>query len=358
MNRILARAIFTASLLASPVQAEPTETPARPESFVLAFGSCLRQQEPQPVWKTLQRLAPDALVLGGDNIYSDTGSYLLQREPARIGKAYAELAANPDWAALRAHTTVFATWDDHDYGRNDGGADYPHKAAAKTFFMDFFAVPPDAPMRRRPGIYDAHWLQHDAQRLQIVLLDTRTFRSPLVPATPDASCPRRRWGQNTAADATVLGEDQWTWLAARLAEPAELHLLVSSIQVIPEEHCYEKWANFPRERARLLALLGRASAPVLILSGDRHLGEISRLPADAEREWPLVEITSSGLNSAGAGEGEQNRHRALPQNVRVDNFATLDIRRGSGAPVVGLSLRAAQDAAVIQEFELRYPEVD
>ena len=38
--------------------------------------------------------------------------------------------------------------------------------------------------------------------------------------------------------------------------------------------------------------------PVLILSGDRHLGEISRLPADAEREWPLVEITSSGLNSA------------------------------------------------------------
>jgi hypothetical protein len=45
-----------------------------------------------------------------------------------------------------------------------------------------------------------------------------------------------------------------------------------------------------------------------------------------------VEITSSGLNSAGAGEGEQNRHRALPQNVRVDNFATLTSAAGAAHP--------------------------
>lgn len=355
MRPTLSRLIIPLVLCAGLVHAAPGATAAGSGALVLAFGSCLRQQEPQPVWKTLQRLAPDALVLGGDNVYSDTGSYLLRPEPSRIGTAYAELAANPDWSALRERTTVFATWDDHDYGRNDGGADYPHKEAAKAFFMDFFSVPPDAAMRQRPGIYDAHWLQPDGQRVQLLLLDTRSFRSPLVPATPNASCPRRRWGQNTAGDATVLGEEQWRWLTARLAEPAALHLLVSSIQVIPEEHCYEKWSNFPAERKRLLDLLAQASAPVLILSGDRHLGEISQLPADDTRRWPLVELTSSGLNSAGAGEGEANRYRALPDNVRVDNLATVRIERDGASPVVGLSLLAAQDGSVLQQLGIRYP---
>jgi len=354
MRRVLSCICIPFALFAGLVHAAAPTMTAQSEPLVLAFGSCLRQQEPQPVWRTLQRLAPDALVLGGDNVYSDTGSYLLRPEPARIGTAYAELAANPDWAALRARTPVFATWDDHDYGRNDGGADYPHKVAAKAFFMDFFAVPADAPMRDRPGIYDAHWLQQGAQRIQLVLLDTRTFRSPLVPAERDATCPRRRWGQNTAPDATVLGEEQWRWLSERLSEPADMHVVVSSIQLVPEEHCYEKWANFPLERARMLELLARASAPTLILSGDRHLGEISRLPSDDKRRWPLVELTSSGLNSAGAGEGEANRHRALPGNVREDNVATVSISRVQGSPAVKLSLLAARDGSVLQQLEQHY----
>lgn len=341
--------------LSHGASAQPASaTPQKP--LLLVFGSCLRQQAPQPVWKTLRALAPDLLVLGGDNVYSDVGSYLLRPEPARIGRAYAELAANADWAALRATVPVYATWDDHDYGRNDGGADYPHKAASKEYFMSFFGIVPTSPMRRREGVYDAHWITHDGRRIQLLLLDTRSFRSPLVAAGTDADCPRRRWGQNDAPEATMLGAAQWAWLGAQLREPADLHLLVSSIQVIPDSHCYEKWSNFPRERARLLDEIDGASAPVLILSGDRHLGEISRLPEHGKRHWPLLELTSSGLNSAGAGEGERNRYRAMDENVRVDNFATLEIRRSGASTAVGLALRASEDGRVLQQLDTRFPD--
>lgn len=347
--------MLLAGTLASPAQvsAQTAQTAARP--MLLAFGSCLRQQAPQPVWNTLHTLAPDALVLGGDNVYSDTGSYLLRPEPARIAKAYAELAANPEWAALRARLPLYATWDDHDYGRNDAGAEYPHKVASKGFFMEFFRVPADAAMRSRDGVYDAHWLAHDGRRIQLLLLDTRSFRSPLVSAPPDAACPRMRWGRNEAPDATLLGAAQWAWLAGRLAEPADLHLVVSSIQVIPDAHCYEKWANFPRERERLLSMLDGASAPVLILSGDRHLGEISRLPANAARHWPLLELTSSGLNSARVSTDapEPNAYRALPTNVREDNFATIGIAWDGPAPALSLALRASGDGRILQQFEAR-----
>lgn len=345
MGRRLRNILLGLGLLAaSAAQAAP---------FTLAFGACLRQYEPQPVWKGVLAAKPDVFVFGGDNVYTDTGGYLLRGEPARIGVAYGELAANPDFARLRKDVPVYATWDDHDYGRNDAGAEYPYKAESKAFFMVFFGVPADAPMRSREGIYDAHWLEHEGRRIQLILLDTRSFRSPLVPGVVDTVCPRVRWARNEAPDATVLGAAQWAWLEQRLAEPADVHVVVSGIQVIPTEHCYEKWANFPHERRRLLGLLADASAPALVLSGDRHLAEISQLQF-AEGQGALLELTSSGMNSAGAGEGERNRFRVKPDNVREDNFATLSFDWTKSALRIGLAIRGA-DGGWLQQVEAEHP---
>jgi alkaline phosphatase D len=163
---------------------------AHAELFTLAFGSCLHQQRAQPVWQGVLTTAPDVFVFGGDNVYADIGLNALRAEPARIGRAYAELATNRGWQALRARVPVYATWDDHDYGRGDAGAEYPYKHASKQFFMDFFAIPPEAPMRAREGIYDAHWLRHENRRIQLILLDTRSFRSPMIAGSTDAACRR------------------------------------------------------------------------------------------------------------------------------------------------------------------------
>jgi hypothetical protein len=50
---------------------------------------------------------------------------------------------------LIVHERHLATWDDHDYGLNDAGTEYPHKKVSQEMFLDFFGVPPDSP-RRRP----------------------------------------------------------------------------------------------------------------------------------------------------------------------------------------------------------------
>jgi alkaline phosphatase D len=119
------------------------------------------------------------------------------------------------------------------------------------------------------------------------------FRSPLKkdPANPKVTIP------NNDPDATVLGEGQWAWFERRLREPAEIRVVISSIQLISAEHGSEKWENFPKERARFLELLRRTQAAgVVVVSGDRHLAEISALtPADGA-PYTLYDLTTSGLN--------------------------------------------------------------
>jgi len=309
------------------------------QTTTLAFGSCLRQWKPQPVWSAVLAERPDAFVFLGDNVYTDKGPLRHADEPGRIEQAYARLAEDAGFASLRASIPIYATWDDHDYGRNDGGREYPWKHRSKRVFLDFFSVPEAAEERSRSGIYTVRYLDQGDRRIQIILLDTRFFRSPLKVAPTANGCPRRKLLPNKGPDATLLGEAQWAWLEKTLRTPADLRIIVSSIQVIPDEHCFEKWANFPTERERLFQLIRDSAADgVVILSGDRHLGEISRLPADIVG-YPLFEVTASGLNSAGAGRGEQNRYRITDDNVREDHFGVLQIDWLQPEPSLHISLK-------------------
>jgi len=54
----------------------------------IAFGSCLRQWKPQPVWQGIISSNPDLFIFLGDNVYTDTGPYRFQKEPERIEAAY------------------------------------------------------------------------------------------------------------------------------------------------------------------------------------------------------------------------------------------------------------------------------
>jgi alkaline phosphatase D len=320
------------------------------QPVTIAFGSCLRQWKPQPVWDGILTVEPQAFLFIGDNVYTDTGLYRFKAEPERIDKAYRELADVEGFQRLARKVHIYGTWDDHDYGRNNAGADYPYKEQSKAYFLDFFKVPSDAPEHQRPGIYASRYLDTEVGTIQIILLDTRTFRSPLIYGDTDAQCPNSRLIPNADLEATMLGESQWQWLASELSRPAALRLIVSSIQVIPDQHCFEKWANFPRQRHRLLELLGNIEEgrPVL-LSGDRHLAEISRY--DGGENGPLFEITASGMNSAGAGEGEANRYRVTPDNVRSDNFGVVLLDVDNGEQELVLQIRGV-DGAVLQEVKL------
>lgn len=287
-----------------------------PQTEIL-FGSCLFQRRPYPILATIAERRPDLFIFMGDNIYADTIN------PQIMRREYAKLAANPLYQRLLATCPVLATWDDHDYGANDAGADFPMREDSQQLFLDFWNVPPDSARRARPGIYDSWLIGPAGRQVQILLLDTRYFRDPLQSGSQPATVARGPYVPNPAG--TLLGESQWRWLEQELVQPARLRLIVSSIQVIPVESGWEGWANFPAERRRLLELLGRLRVTgVILLSGDRHFAEISRL--EREGAYPLYEITSSALNLRfPAAKPNPNQFR-LGGYYLEENFGSVEIQ--------------------------------
>ena len=322
--------IFTAYLyyqaLESQVEGGPDARVQDPVADILtiAFGSCNRTSEPQDYWQTIGRHEPDSWLWLGDNIYADTN------DPAQMEADYTAQKNQQDYAAFAAAVpSLYGIYDDHDYGKNDAGKEWEIKAEAKSLAADFFDIPTDAPVRQRDGLYQAYDISGAGLTVRLILLDTRYFRDPLTPST----VPGERYTPDPSAD--VLGEEQWAWLENELrSSTADAHLIVSSIQVIPSEHGWEKWANMPAARERLLALIQstRPNLPIL-LSGDRHLGEISRIDRGG---YSIFELTSSSLTNATSNPEEVNTHRISPQ-VGERNYGLLHFTKapGGGAQVLG-----------------------
>lgn len=300
--------------LAFPGQAQDDRPLTR-----IAFGSCAHQDRPQPIWDAVLGYRPELFIFAGDNVYGDVTS----AEMTELKAAYARARAIPGYAAIRESTRVLATWDDHDYGANDGGADFPHRAAAQALFLDFWDIPDDDPRAGRPGIYHAQTFGPEGMRVQVILLDTRYFRSPLKPTDRRGAPGRERWQPDPDPAKTMLGAAQWAWLREQLQQPAELRLIVSSIQVLAEGHGWEHWGNLPLERARLLGLIAETGANgVVFLSGDRHIGALYRLSEGTP--YPLHEVTASGINMTYAANREAGPRR-LGAVYGAENFGTIDI---------------------------------
>ena len=299
-------------LLATVSQAD--EAPLRR----IAFGSCLGQDGVQPIWQHVLARKPDAFVFLGDNVYADTA------DPVELRAAYTKLGAQPGYQALKKATRILATWDDHDYGVNDAGSEYPLKETSKQIFLDFFGVAKDSPRRERDGVYHAEVIGPPGRRVQVILLDTRYNRSPLVWKEDKADrIDGGRYLRTTDPGATILGEKQWAWLEEQLRIPAQIRIIGSSIQVVDEDTTGETWANFPLERKRLFTLLWRTTGSVFI-SGDRHFAELSMM--DSEAGYPTYDLTSSSLNWSEHmfRMPERNRHRVAVLN-RGDNFGLIEI---------------------------------
>ena len=280
---------------------------------VIAFGSCNKQDEPQPLWDDILAQRPDLWIWLGDNIYGDTD------DMKKMRSMYAKQLAQPGYQKLRATVPVVGTWDDHDYGVNDGGKDFAPKAASRDLMLEFLAVPKNRPVWKREGAYQSYTVGPAGRKVKILLLDTRYFRDALLASADTA----RRYGANASGD--LLGEAQWRWLEAELSNSdAQVHLVGSSIQVLAEDHGFEKWANFPNSRQRLFDLIADTQAPgVVLLSGDRHIAELARLDAPGV-DYPLYDLTSSGLTHVYEAADEPNRYR-VSDLITVLNFGLITI---------------------------------
>lgn len=286
------------------IRAEPMPAAALDLSRTLTrivFASCAQQNEDQSIWNRIAAENPGLVLYFGDNVYGDVRS----NDPAlpELKAAYMRLAASEPFSRVRAAAPLLTVWDDHDYGMNDAGGDYQFKEQSEKLFEYVWEVKDER--AGRPGVYGSWTIGEDGKRVQIIMLDTRFFRSPLKPTDEMGARGKERWLPDADPEKTMLGDAQWAWLEAELKEPADLRLLVSSIQVMSEGHGWEAWREFPLERQKLYDVIRRAGADnLVVLSGDRHSA------AFYERkdviDYPLFEATSSSLNLPASTWREQS----------------------------------------------------
>ncbi|OEH80464.1 hypothetical protein cyc_01047 [Cyclospora cayetanensis] len=239
----------------------------------LAFGSCFQQpqrwetapgteaegaataaanQRRESVFAAIRSLKPDGWLWIGDAGYSEG------EDVASVQEALRALKELKGWQALREELGfVDGTWDDHDFGMNDGGSNQENIDALQEAFLNFLGVASFSPRRQRKGLYSAHLfpLPQQAQEgkpeegVRVLILDSRSHRdlhfipsAAMLTLKPPLSrlCSHigagsrlivHLLGLGHAYRGDILGEDQWTWLRAQLKHSkARVHILVSSIQ--------------------------------------------------------------------------------------------------------------------------------
>lgn len=272
----------------------------------LAFGSCVhvKRQPEQPIFDAIAAAGPDVFVFLGDNSYYDRDDV---KDPARMWARVREQRQHPDMRRLIASTPILAQWDDHDFGPNDSDRTFELKHVARDIFAAYFPNPSFG--EEGQGIYTRASLGP----VDLFLLDNRTFRDPNR--------------QPNSPDKTILGARQRAWLIEGLAASrAPIKVVATASQFLARYHAFESWQLARDEREAILdAIRDRRIEGVLFISGDRHLAEVVRWPADRVG-YPLWDVTASPLanSSFRAGGSVPNPDREFIYGDG-NNFGWLEV---------------------------------
>jgi alkaline phosphatase D len=318
----------------------------------IAFGSCAEETKHQPVLDLVVKHKPDIFVYLGDNIYADT------KDMKVMQAKYDSLAAKPEFQRLKKSIPLFATWDDHDYGWNDIGKYYPFKNQSKEIFLKFWNEPAGSDRRKREGIYIDYFFEGNGHRVQLILLDNRTFRSDLRLYKGELSHEEKffyplDYYPHQIEDSTLLGETQWQWLEEELKKPADIRLIGSGSQFGISFNGYEAWANFPHEQKRFLDLIKKTKASgVVFLSGDVHYAEISKL--ESKDLYPIYDITASGITSTWLFATPNDNRIEGP--VMDNHFGLLSIDWTKKDPEIKMEIWDVRDNQRI-EYTIKLSEI-
>ncbi|YCM46390.1 alkaline phosphatase D family protein [Verrucomicrobiaceae bacterium 227] len=285
----------------------------------IAFGSCYNPRDKKDaMFDAVLKHRPDIFIFLGDNIYGDT------RDMEVLKKKYGELEAVPGFQKLREATPLITTWDDHDYGSNDGGKSYPKRVESQKIFLDFFKEPADSPRRKREGVYGSYTFGEPGKLCQVLVLDTRYFRDE-IPGAKGKKKPGTVGWYDPVDDVekTLLGEAQWKWLDRQLQVPADLRIIASSIQVLAVEKGMENWGNVPHEQKRLFDLLKKHRAHhTFAISGDVHFAELSKKDVGG---YPFYDFTSSGFSHTSQSWAQADNSFRIGKSLWELNAGLIEI---------------------------------
>ena len=228
---------------------------------------------------------------------------------------YGILSCKKEFRELLNSTHVIATWDDHDFGMDDAGMEYPMKKASKNMFLEFWKEPKNSDRYKHDGVYTSYCYGDSAHRVQVILLDLRSFRTAMLGKED-------HYHINYDTAAAIMDSAEWAWLHQELLKPARIRVIGSSVQFGTEHNGWETWSNFPLQQKKMFDMIKETKAAgVLFISGDVHYAELSMRKINGL--YPIYDMTSSGLTQVEL-HARPNQYRIhAPINTR--NFGMLDI---------------------------------
>ncbi len=228
-----------------------TANPARQGHRVsVAFLSCV-DIERSEIWPDMQDVGVDSVCLMGDTPYIDSVELETVRDRQR------RFLQMPGLAELAASTPTVGTWDDHDFGANNGNglSLMDGKRQTRRGFVEYRAHSRFG--NGREGVY--HKL--DLGMMEVFLLDPRYFSqtepSPVNPAQP-----------------TCFGSEQWVWLLENLqASKAPFKVLaMGAIWEDKKNKETDDLFTYWYERDALLDMIAEQQiGGVVLLGGDIHV---------------------------------------------------------------------------------------
>lgn len=229
------------------------------------------------IWPEAFDKNPNVVFLIGDNIYADiySGIYIghnIPSTPDHLWRRHVDHAMTMKIYRMKELVPTFVTWDDHDYGLNDGDGSYKHKEESKKIFQAFFPTYDTKNQVKTIGV---------GSRLNLIgqqfnFLDGRSFRSP-------------RKDKN----GFHLGKKQREMLLATVKQSKSINWLIMGDQFFGGYHPYESFEGLhPVEFQKFKEELMETHKKFVFLSGDRHFIEVMKA-----KEFNSIEYTVSGVHT-------------------------------------------------------------
>lgn len=247
------------------------------KSARFAVVSCMAanyQRESITMWRTVAEQRPDFVIFLGDTCYADVDNP--DRSSLTYGRRYAETRSRLWWFRQKRLVPSLATWDDHDFGVNNGNRTFPGGESNRGLFRRFWGTRFNGVTRRGFGVGSVF----EAFGQRFFLMDDRSFRDPRG----------QRLGRH-------WGEDQTEWLIEEVQSSPDPAWLMNGSQFFGgylEKESFE--SDHRGDFDDVLAKLSRLEAPVCFVSGDVHFSETMRIEP-RKLGYATHEFTSSSIHS-------------------------------------------------------------
>lgn len=249
--------------------------PAVAGEVCLAFGSCAHST-PLKLWQQMRDAGAQGVVLLGDTPYIDSTDLAVARRKHR------DFLRVPELADLARNRPIWATWDDHDFGKNDSDGTLAGKENSRQAFLEYRANREYG--HDNEGIYTS--FRYGA--IEVFLLDTRWF-ARTGPSPVDAEKP------------TLLGARQWTWLRESLvASDAPFKIIACGMIWDDKENSEsDDWGTYTHERTALFDFIGEQNiSGVTLIGGDIHCSRLLEYKTEEQVGYPIRQCIVSPIHNS------------------------------------------------------------